>query len=332
MGAHCILRLLADGYQVRTTVRGLGREAEVRAQLAVGGAAPGQSLSFAVADLSAEDGWSAAVKGCDYVLHVASPFPLRAPKREDELIEPAREGSLRVLRAARDGGVKRVVLTSSFAAIGYGTVPASRTYTEKDWTDPDGGVSAYGKSKTLAERAAWRFVEQEGEALELAVVNPVAIYGPVLGPKLSTSVQLVQRLLAGSLPALPRVSAGVVDVRDVADLHVRAMTSPDAVGERFLAAAGDAVAMPEVARMLRERIGAGSGSAAAAKVPTRVLPDWTVRLGGLFVSDLKEVAGRLGVTRNPSSEKARQMLGWSPRSSEEALVATAESLIRLDLV
>lgn len=348
VGAHCILALLAQGHRVRTTVRRLRRADDVRAMLAVGGANPagspgaegpgaerpgaGDALSFVAADLRAEEGWAAAVEGCDYVLHVASPFPLRAPKHEDELIRPARDGALRVLRAARDGGVKRVVLTSSFAAVGYGTEPASRTYTEADWSEPDGELGAYAKSKTLAERAAWHFIESEGAnragaALELATVNPVAIYGPVLGPGLSTSVELVRRLLDGALPGVPRVASAVVDVRDVADLHLLAMTSPAAAGERFLASAGAPVAMPEMARMLRERLGA-----AAAKVPTRVLPDWTVRLGAVFVPDLKEVSGRLGKVRDASSAKAREVLRWDPRSSEEALLATAESLIRLRLL
>lgn len=328
VGAHCILALLAQGYRVRTTVRTLSREDRVRAMLAAGGAPDaGDALSFVAADLGAEEGWSAAADGCEYVLHVASPFPLRSPKNENELIAPARDGALRVLRAARDGGVKRVVLTSSFAAVGYGSEPASRIYTEEDWSVPDTKLGAYAKSKTLAERAAWHYVESEGGALELATVNPVAIYGPVLGPGLSTSVELVRHLLDGSLPGLPRVSSAVVDVRDVADLHLLAMTSPAAAGERFLASAGPPVSMSEMAGMLREQLGS-----AAAKVPTRVLPDWTVRLGAVFVRDMREVSGRLGTVRDASNQKAREVLGWDPRSSEEALVATAESLIRLGLL
>src|SRR5689334_20811947 len=193
LAAHCILRLLEQGYTVRTTVRSLAREPEVRAMLAVGGAVHTDRLSFAAADLTRDAGWPEAVAGCDYVLHLASPFPPSQPKNEDELIIPARDGALRALRAARDAGVKRVVLTSSFAAIGYGHEPTDRPFTEETWTDLNGHVSAYAKSKTLAERAAWDFVAREGGALELSVINPVGVLGPVFGPDVSTSIQIVQR-------------------------------------------------------------------------------------------------------------------------------------------
>ena len=328
VGAHCILRLLDAGYGVRTTVRTLGREADVRSMLRTGGADPGDALSFAEADLVSDDGWAEAVSGCDFVLHVASPFPAGVPKHEDELIIPAREGALRVLRASRDAGVKRVVLTSSFAAIGYGFDATDRTFTEENWTDLDGShVSAYVKSKTLAERAAWDFVSGAGGHLELSVVNPVAVLGPVLGPDLSTSIQLVQRLMDRGMPALPRLSFGLVDVRDVADLHVRAMTDPAAGGERFLAVAGDPMTIEEVAQVLRARMGE-----AAARVPTRVLPDWTVRLAALADPSLRQLAPELGKVKRASNEKAKRMLGWEPRSNEECIVGTAESLVQLGLL
>ncbi len=201
IGSHCILQLLAAGHQVRTTVRSLKREADVRTMLRVDGAEPGERLSFIAADLEKDEGWPQAVAGCDYVLHVASPLPPSVPKNEDELIVPAREGTLRVLRASRDAGVKRVVLTSSFAAIGYGQKERKAPFTEGDWTDPDGNdVLPYTKSKTLAERAAWDFMAKEGRALELAVVNPVGVFGPVLGPDYSASILLVQRLMDGAMP------------------------------------------------------------------------------------------------------------------------------------
>ena len=263
VGAHCILKLLAADYRVRTTVRSLAREADVRSMLQAGGSEPGDALSFVAADLTSDDGWPRATIGCDFVLHVASPFPERQPKDENDLIVPARDGALRVLRAARDAGVKRVVLTSSFAAIGYGSPPKDTPYTEADWTDPNGQVSAYVKSKTLTEHAAWEFIDHEGGDLELAVVNPVGILGPVLGPDLSTSVQLVRRLLSGAMPGLPKTSFGLVDVRDVADLHLRAMIDPAARGERFLAVAGDFMSLPEMARVLKSRMGT-----AADRVPT----------------------------------------------------------------
>ncbi|WP_248960516.1 SDR family oxidoreductase [Sphaerisporangium perillae] len=328
VGAHCILRLLDAGYRVRTTVRSLEREAAVRAMLRVGGAEPGEALSFAVADLMTDAGWPEAVAGCDFVLHVASPFPPGVPKHEDELVVPAREGTLRVLRAARDAGVRRVVLTSSFAAIGRGHQRADRPFTEENWTDPDGGgVGAYVRSKAVAERAAWDFIAGEGGALELSVVNPVAVFGPVLGPDYSSSIHLVRRLMDGAMPGLPRLYVSVVDVRDVADLHLRAMTDPAAKGERFLAVAGDSMTMHEMAQVLKSRMGDAAG-----RVPTRVLPDWVVRLASLVDPALKLIVPELGKITNASNEKARRVLGWEPRSREDALIATAESLVRLGLL
>lgn len=325
VGAHCILKLLEAGYRVRTSVRSLEREPDVRAMLKEGGAEPGEALVFVEADLTADEGWTEAVAGCDYVLHVASPFPPRAPEHEDELIAPAREGTLRVLRAARDAGVKRVVLTSSFAAVGYGYEQSDKPFTEESWTNVDAGVSTYVKSKTLAERAAWDFIAREGGALELAVVNPVGVFGPVLGPDYSNSIGLIIRLLKGGV--LPRLSFGVVDVRDVADLHVRAMTHPAAKGERFLAVAGESMSMQSMAQVLKARMGD-----AGSRISGRVLPDWLVRLIALVIPSVRETVPNLGKVRRISNEKARRVLGWTPRSSEDAIVATGESLVRLGLL
>ncbi len=328
IASRCILQLLEGGYRVRTTVRSPAREAHVRGMLKAGGAEPGDALSCVAADLASDEGWPQAVAGCDFVLHVASPFPPGAPKHEDELIIPAREGALRVLRAARAAGVQRVVMTSSFAAIGYGRPPADRPFSEADWTDPNvGGLGAYVKSKTLAERAAWEYVTGPGAPFELSVVNPVGVLGPVLAPDYSTSIQIVQRLMDGAVPGCPRLSFGIVDVRDVADLHVRAMTGPAASGERFLASAGDFMSMVEIARVLRDRMGE-----AAARVPTRTLPDWLVRLAALRDPTLAQVLPELGKTKRATSEKARRVLGWQPRPREDTIVATAESLLRLGLL
>ena len=328
IGAHCILQLLGAGYSVRTTVRSLAREADVRSMLKAGGAEPGAALSFAAVDLMSDEGWQAAAAGCTRVLHVASPFPAGVPRHEDDLIVPAREGALRLLRAARDAGVKRVVMTSSFAAIGYGQKPTGAPFTEENWSDPNGpGVSAYAKSKTLAERAAWDFISREGGPLELSVVNPVAVFGPVLGPDYSTSIQLLKRLLEGALPGLPRLSFGVVDVRDVADLHLRAMVNPAAKGERFLAIAGDFMSIQEMANVLRTRMGP-----AADRVPTRMLSDWMLRLAALFDPEIRQTVPELGTVKRATSEKARRMLGWAPRSKEDAITAAAESLVRLGLL
>jgi len=328
IGSHCILQLLAAGHEVRTTVRSLKREGDVRALLKEGGAEPGARLSFFAADLEKDAGWAEAVAGCEYVLHVASPLPPSLPKNEDELIVPAREGTLRVLRASRDAGVKRVVQTSSFAAIGYGHPERKTPFDETTWTDPNAGdVQPYTKSKTLAERAAWDFIAREGGNLELAVVNPVGVFGPVLGPDYSTSILLVQRLMDGAMPGCPRLYFGVVDVRDVADLHVRAMTAPAAKGERFLAVAGDFMSILEIAKVLKGHMGAF-----ARRVPTRQLPDWLVRLAAMRDPAVKLILPELGKKKNATNEKARRLLGWAPRSNEEAIVATAESLVRLGLL
>lgn len=330
IGSHAILQLLGEGHRVRTTVRSLKREDDVLAMLRVGGTEPGDRLTFFAADLTADAGWAEAVDGCESVLHVASPFPPNVPKHEDELIVPAREGALRVLRASRDAGVRRVVLTSSFAAIGYGhgQGPRETPFDETSWTNPDGDdVLPYAKSKTLAERAAWDFIAREGGALELAVVNPVGVFGPVLGPDYSTSILLVQRLMDGAIPGCPQLTFGAVDVRDVAALHIRAMTHPAAKGERFLAVAGDFVSILDIARILKQRMGSS-----AARVPTRQLPNWLVRLAALRDPAVKQILPELGKTKNATNAKARNLLGWSPRSNEEAIVATAESLVRLGLL
>jgi nucleoside-diphosphate-sugar epimerase len=327
IGAHCILQLLAAGHQVRTTVRDLKREADVTAMLKVGGVEAGNRLSFFAADLQADAGWAAATTGCDYVLHVASPFPMMVPKHEDDLIVPAREGALRVLRASRDAGVRRVVLTSSFAAIGYGIEQQPACFDETCWTDLSGPVAAYPKSKTLAELAAWDFISREGGALELSVVNPVGVFGPVLGEDYSTSILIVQRLMDGSVPGCPRLYFGIVDVRDVADLHLRAMSHPAAKGERFLAVSGNSLSILDIAKILKSELGV-----AARRVPTRQLPDWLVRLAALADPSIRQILPELGKIKNASHAKASRLLGWQPRSSEDAIVATAESLMRLRLL
>jgi nucleoside-diphosphate-sugar epimerase len=328
IGGHCILQLLDAGYRVRTTVRSLTREAEVRATLKAAGAISNGELTFLAADLTSDQGWPEAVAGCDYVLHVASPFPESVPKNEDELIVPARDGALRVMRAARDARVKRVVLTSSFAAIGYGHPQQTAPFTEKDWTDLNGDdVSPYVKSKTIAERAAWEFVAMEGNGLELSVVNPVGVLGPVLGRDYSTSILIVQRLMDGAVPGCPKLSFGIVDVRDVASLHLLAMTKDAGKGERFLALAGDFLQFVEIARVLKARMGA-----LAKRVPARELPNFVVRLASLTDPAVTQILPELGKSKNATNEKARRVLGWSPRSNEEAIVATAESMARLGLL
>ena len=328
IGSHVILQLLSAGHTVRTTVRDLKREPEVRALLRQGGPEPGERVRFFAADLMKDAGWKEAAAGSEYVMHIASPFPVHVPKDENELIVPAREGALRVLRAARDAGVKRVVLTSSFAAVGYGHPEQTKPFEEADWTDLNGeGLTAYVKSKTLAERAAWELIAKEGGGLELAVVNPVGVFGPVLGADYATSILIVQKMMDGAMPGVPRLVIGGVDVRDVADLHLRAMVHPAAKGERFLAVAGDFVSLAEMGRMLKRRLGA-----VAKRVPTRELPDWLVRLASLKDPAVKQILPELGKQKNATSEKAQRVLGWKPRSVEDSVVATAESLLRLGLL
>ncbi len=328
VAVHCIDQLLRAGYQVRTTVRSLKREADVRAMLKTAGTPRQEALTFFEADLMQDKGWPEAVAGCRFVLHVASPFPASVPKHEDELILPAREGALRVLRAARDAGVERVVQTSSFVAIGYGHKPQAAPFDETMWTNVDGaGVSAYVKSKTLAERAAWEFIAREGGELELSVVNPVGIFGPTFGPDFSTSILIVKKLLDGEVPACPRISFGAVDVRDVADMHLRAMTNPAANGERFLATAGEFLSLLDVGKILKKNMGS-----LAKRVPTREMPDWLVRFLALFIADMKAISPELGIRKNASNEKATRVLGWTPRSNEEAITASGTSLAQLGLL
>lgn len=321
LGGHCILALLKSGFEVRTTIRDLSKEMNVRSVLLDGCGGTDSRLSFYSADLVKDAGWSKAVSGCDYVLHVASPFPRTAPKDEKELIVPARDGALRVLRAAREGGVKRVVLTSSFAAIGYGHAPTDAPYDESSWSDLNAsGVTAYAKSKTLAERAAWDFVDQHG-GLELAVVNPVGILGPALGSDYGTSLAVISDLLQGKLPLLPRVTAGVVDARDIADLHIRAMTNESAEGQRFLGTAG-LMSLPDMAATLKQGLGAE-----ARRVSTRTIPDWVVRLAARFDDNARLAIPMLGRPHQATSAKAEKLLGWIPRSKEEAVLAAGRSIL-----
>lgn len=320
LGGWCVAELLRRDYRVRTTVRDLDREAQVRAAVS-SQVDPGDRLTVLAADLNRDEGWEEAVAGCDYVLHVASPFPPVQPKDPDELIVPAREGTLRVLRAGLDAGVERVVVTSSVAAIIGGTKPPSAVLTEEDWNDPDDTTqSPYARSKTIAERAAWDLVRERGETQRLATVNPAAILGPVLGDARSFSLQLIERLLGG-LPGTPRIGYGIVDVRDVADLQLRAMTTPEAGGQRFIATESF-LWMKEIAAILRDRLDDD-----AAKVPARSIPDLLVRAMAIFDPSVRSVVGQLGKKTELSNEKARTLLGWSPRPAETTIVDCARSLI-----
>lgn len=329
IAGHIILQLLEQGYLVRTTVRSLRRAPEVRAVLVDAGMVGGDSLTFLEADLTSDVGWDAAVSGCDFVLHVASPVQPGKVKDEDAVIVPAREGTVRVLRAARDAGVQRVVLTSAFHAVGFGHPHSDHVFTEDDWSVLDGpGVDAYGKSKILAERAAWDFITREGGTTELVTILPVAVMGPVMGHDVSGANHIVQRSLNGKMPGYPNMYIPIVDVRDVASAHVAAMTAAGAAGERFLVASGEpAVAMVQIGATLRSHLGP-----AAAKVPTRTIPNLVVRIAALLSAEYRPVAADLGFVKQVSNEKARRVLGLQPRTSEEAIIASAESLIARSLV
>ena len=321
IGSWCVIGLLQQGYTVRTTVRNLGREAAVRA--AIGKMVdPQDRLGFHAADLTSDAGWDAAVRGCDYLLHVASPISISEPRNADELVVPARDGTRRAVGAALRAGVKRVVLTSSVAATSPRAGLRESASDERQWTDlDDPRVGAYARSKTLAERTAWDLVGAASGATTLATVNPSVVLGPVLGRDFSDSVQVVQRLLSGRMPGLPRLGFSFVDVRDVADLHIRAMTAPEAAGQRFIAA-GDFAWMEEVAALLKAHLGEG-----ARKVPTRRVPDLVLRLVALFDRSVAGVVPRLGERRTFISAKAQKVLGWRPRPLEETVLDCARSLI-----
>jgi dihydroflavonol-4-reductase len=320
LGGWCIVELLRRGYRVRTTVRDPAREREVQEAVA-SQVDPGHHLTVHQADLLSDEHWDNVIEGCDYVLHVASPFPPNQPKDPDELIVPAREGTLRVLGKALDHGVKRVVVTSSIAAIRLAKGTEHRPMTEEDWTDPDAdGLTPYVRSKTIAERAAWDLVRERGAEDRLAVVNPGAIIGPLLHDDMSYSVQSIERLLKG-MPGMPRLGFNFVDVRDVADLEIRAMTSPEAGGKRFIAVT-KWVWMSEAGQILRDRLGDQ-----ASKVPTRTVPNLVVRGMALFDGGIRSIVGTLGKRSDLSSERARTALDWSPRPIEDTIAETGESLI-----
>lgn len=327
IAVHCIVQLLEAGHQVRATLRDEKRAEEVRTMVRAGGVEPGDRLSFVLADLASDDGWTDAVTGCTYVIHPASPTPALRAEHDDEFLMPAREGALRLLRAARDAGVRRVVLTSAFGAVCWSQTPKPGAYVETDWSDTAPWVPLYQRSKTLAERAAWDFVAREGRELELAVVNPVGVLGPALGPDLSHSLAILHQLLSGARRAYPRIASPYVDVRDVASLHLLAMTHPAACGQRFIAAAAGTWSLADMASVLHARLGES-----ARKVPRREVPDWLVRLAARFDPSIAPVVPHLGSARRTTSEKARRLLGWSPRSFEDAVVAAAESLQRLAVV
>jgi dihydroflavonol-4-reductase len=326
---HVVVQLLDRGYTVRGTARSASALDSLRAELSPFVAEPDSlaRLSIVTADLTADAGWAAAVDGAAYVHHVASPFPTVPPKNPDDLIGPARDGTLRVLRAARDAGARRVVLTSSVAAILYGVERTGKVFTEADWSDPDGPrIGAYERSKAIAERAAWSFLAADGGELELATVNPGLVLGPLYGPATSTSHAAVTKLLGREVPGCPNFTYSMVDVRDVAEAHLAAMTSPAAAGERFLCAR-DSVSFREVAAILAREYGPRG-----LRIPTAKLPDVAVRLVALFDKTAALALNDLGNPQRVDPAKVTALLGRPLRSVEEMTLATAESVLAYGLV
>ncbi|HTI89458.1 MAG TPA: aldehyde reductase [Puia sp.] len=326
IASNCIAGLLRKGYRVKTSLRSSSRIPDVRQLLSVAGITDLEKLSFVQADLSDEAAWGAAAEGCRYVIHPASPTPNFIAKHENEYIVPAVNGVLYVLRAAKAAGAERVVLTSAFGAVCYGT-DKHAPYTEEDWTDLSKDIPAYQKSKTMSERAAWDYVKNEGKGLELAVVNPVGVLGPVFGADYSHSIQFINQMLNGQLKGVPKIKSVYVDVRDVADLHIKAMTDPKANGQRFLATSGESISLLDIATILRSEFGDK-----AEKVPKKEIASWILRIVGLFIPRVKLIVPHLDMVKGASHEKATRMLGWHPKTNREAIIATAESLIRLGLV
>lgn len=321
---HCIHQLLLKGYTVKTTLRSLNKKDEVINTLREYHTPGLDRLFFIEADLTKDHNWPLAVSGCEYILHVASPIFLKAPRDENEMIRPAVDGTVRVLKAARDAGVRRVVMTSNFGAVGYSHSDKTKPITEDSWTDPNQkGLSAYNKSKVMAEKAAWDFLKKEGADLELTVINPVGIFGPAMNRNLSSGFELVKQILDGSMKAIPNMTMNIVDVRDLAELEIMAMTSEAAKGQRFLALSDGIWSLPQIATLYKTRLGDR-----ARRISLRRLPDWMVHIKALFNPTAKNLASMLGIYRNTSNDKARQMLGWKPRPAEEALLSTAESLFK----
>jgi nucleoside-diphosphate-sugar epimerase len=327
IAGHIIALLLEQGRRVRTTARSASREDAIRAGLArIGAPDPGERLEVVAADLDADDGWEAALSGIRDVMHVASPVMPGHVADEDDVIRPAREGTLRVLRAARDAGARRVVLTSAFHAVGFGWGRTDRTFTEADWSRLDGpGIDAYGRAKTLAERAAWEFVRSEGDGMELVAMLPVAVLGPVTSSRVSGGNALVRRILTGEMARFPDMWLPIVDVRDVAAAHVLALSAPDAAGERFIVAGQGGMTLSEIAATLRSRLGPDAGRVGSGRVPTPA-----VRLAAFFNPKLREAAAELGRVKKIDGSKAREVLGWSARPTEQTVLDTARSLLQID--
>ena len=318
IGLHCLQQLLDKGYKVRTTIRSESRKQEVLEAMKKH-SSNCENLEFYIADLLKDDGWKEAVEGSKYVLHVASPFFLGEPENEDVFIKPAVEGTLRVLKACADADVQKVVLTSSFAAVGYGHPREKQVYTEEDWSSVDGEISAYAKSKTLAEKAAWEFVEnlEESKKFDLTVINPVAVTGPMLTSDIGSSNDFLLKLISGSMPACPKIHMGYIDVRDVAKAHIFSMTEEKTNGERIIVSENE-MFFAEVGKTLNE--------AGFKKSPTKELPNFLVKIMSFFVGELKTLISALDRKGDIDKTKAERFFNWEYISTEQSVTETAQQL------
>ena len=318
IGLHCLQQLLDKGYKVRTTIRSESRKQEVLEAMKKH-SSNCENLEFFIADLLNDDGWKEAVEGSKYVLHVASPFFLGEPENEDVFIKPAVEGTLRVLKACADADVQKVVLTSSFAAVGYGHPREKEVYTEEDWSSVDGEISAYAKSKTLAEKAAWEFVEnlEESKKFDLTVINPVAVTGPMLTSDIGSSNDFLLKLISGSMPACPKIHMGYIDVRDVAKAHIFSMTEEKTNGERIIVSENE-MFFAEVGKTLNE--------AGFKKSPTKEMPNFLVKIMSLFVGELKTLLSALNRKGDIDKTKAKSFFNWDYISTEQSVTETAQQL------
>lgn len=326
---HIIIQLLQKGYKVRTTMRSLKNKEKIITTLKSNGITSLKNLSFAETELTEDNNWEEAIRGCKYILSVASPIFFETPKNENEAVRPAVEGILRILKFAKQEGVKRVVMTSNFGAVGFSQTDKTRQTTEADWTNTNmKGLSVYEKSKTLAEKAAWDFIKKNGDTLEFATINPVAILGPSLDKHVTGSFMLIENLLNGKMKAVPNIPLNVVDVRDVADLHIRAMITPEANGQRFIASANGQITLPEIASLLKSK-----RPKVSEKVSTKTLPNWVIKMGALFNAQAKEGVVLMNMNRNLSNDKAKNILNWKPISTQEtAILEAADSLIKYNLI
>jgi dihydroflavonol-4-reductase len=324
VASWCIAGLLAQGHAVRTTLRSLDKADRVRVALEDAGHDV-TGLSFVEADLIDDSGWADAMAGCEHVLHVASPLGHSGQQTREALVPPARDGTLRVLKAATAAGVKRIVMTSAAATArpsSHDGGPARETV----WADPDApNLDPYRLSKILAERAAWDFMTHQRGATTLTTILPGAVLGPLLSADTVGSVQVVQRMLRGQPPALPNLGFSITDVRDLADMHIRALTAPEAPGQRFLVG-GQFLWMREIADLLRDGLGAD-----AKRIPHRRMPDAVFRLFALFISDLRMFKADLGRRNEMDTAKARQLLGFAPKAAETTLLDCARNLVALGL-